>query len=163
LKKILSVADVGRQSVEVLLGRYGLNLVVQPLHEPITGSFWGDPEAGVVGRTVFVRDDTPLHSLLHEACHIICMDEERRRGLERDAGGDDLEESAVCFLQILLADEIDGVGQARLMADMDAWGYSFRLGSTRAWFESDAEDARSFLLKHGLIDVTGAPGWRLRS
>jgi hypothetical protein len=31
------------------------------------------------------------------------------------------------------------------MADMDAWGYSFRLGSTRAWFEADAEDAREFL------------------
>ncbi len=28
---------------------------------------------------------------------------------------------------------------------MDAWGYSFRLGSTRAWFEGDAQDARAWL------------------
>ena len=27
---------------------------------------------------------------------------------------------------------------------MDAWGYSFRLGSARAWFEHDAEDARQW-------------------
>ena len=163
MKDVLSVADVGARSIAALLGRYGLKLVVQPLHEPITGSFWGDPEAGVVGRTVFVRDDTPLHSLLHEACHVICMDEKRRSGLERDAGSDDLEESAVCFLQILLADEISGAGRDRLMSDMDAWGYSFRLGNTRVWFDKDAEDAKLFLLKHTLIDDSGGPTWRLRS
>ena len=50
-----------------------------------------------------------------------------------NAGGDDLEESAVCFLQVILADFLDGVGRDRLMRDMDAWGYSFRLGSTAAW------------------------------
>ena len=163
MKNVLAVADVGERSVAALLGRYGLKLVLQPPHEPITGSFWGDPEAGVVGRTVFVRDDTPLHSLLHEACHVICMDETRRSALERDAGGDDLEESAVCFLQILLADEISGAGRDRLMSDMDACGYSFRLGSTRAWFDEDAGDAKSFLLKHKLIDDSGVPTWRLRS
>ena len=160
---VLSVADVGSKNLEALLARYGLALVVQPLDESITGSYWGDPEAGVVGQTVFVRADTPLHSFLHEACHVICMDAERRCGLDRDAGGDDLEESAVCFLQVLLADAIDGAGRDRLMADMDAWGYSFRLGSTRAWFEEDAEDARAFLLKHALIDQAGEPTWRLRS
>jgi hypothetical protein len=46
---------------------------------------------------------------------------------------------------------------------MDAWGYSFRLGSTAAWFERDAEDARAWLLLHGLIDAAGTPTWRLRS
>jgi hypothetical protein len=50
-----------------------------------------------------------------------------------------------------LADAIPGVGRERLMADMDAWGYSFRLGSTKAWFERDAEDARNWLLQHGLL------------
>jgi hypothetical protein len=34
---------------------------------------------------------------------------------------------------------------------MDAWGYSFRLGSARAWFEQDAEDARAFLEARGLL------------
>ena len=163
MNDVLSVADVGPQKLDALLARFGLSLVVQPAGAPITGSFWGDSEAGIVDQTVFVRADTPVHSFLHETCHVICMDAERRRRLDRDAGGDDLEESAVCYLQILLADAIDGVGRDRLMSDMDAWGYSFRLGSTRAWFEQDAGDARTFLEKHELIDDMGEPTWRLRS
>jgi hypothetical protein len=62
-----------------------------------------------------------------------------------DASDSQEEEDATCYLQVLLADALPGVGRDRLMADMDAWGYSFRLGSTRAWFEGDAEDARAFL------------------
>jgi hypothetical protein len=38
---------------------------------------------------------------------------------------------------------------------MDAWGYSFRLGSTAAWFGADAEDAREWLRRQGLIDAHG--------
>ncbi len=163
MSEVVTVADVGAGPLRALLQRYGLELVVQPPGESVTGSFWGDPEAGIVGKTVFVRPDTPVHSCLHETSHVICMDAGRRRGLERDAGGDDLEESAVCFLQILLADAIAGVGRDRLMTDMDAWGYSFRLGTTRAWFENDAGDAREFLVKHGLIDTVGAPTGRLRT
>jgi hypothetical protein len=162
LSQVLVVADVGEQALAELLGRYGLELVVQAEGEAIRGSFWGDAEAGVAGHTVFVRPDTPVHSFLHESCHIICMDAARRNCLDRDAGGDDLEEAAVCFLQILLADYVDGVGRARLMADMDAWGYSFRLGSTRAWFRRDAQDAREFLRKHDLIDERSKPTFCLR-
>jgi hypothetical protein len=77
--------------------------------------------------------------------------------LDRDAGGDDLEESAVCYLQVLLADELPEVGRKRLWADMDAWGYSFRLGNSRAWFEEDAEDARLWLREHGVIDGSDRP------
>ena len=160
---MLTVADVGEDALAALLRRYGLDLVLQAAGEPITGSFWGDSEAGVEGRTVYARPDTPVHSFLHEACHIICMDGARRAGLVRDAGGDDLEEAAVCYLQVLLADLVDGVGRERIMADMDAWGYSFRLGSTRTWFGTDAEDAREFLLKHELIDDDTVPTLRLRS
>ena len=40
---------------------------------------------------------------------------------------------------------------SQLMADMDAWGYTYRLGSTRAWFEGDAEDARAWLVERGLL------------
>lgn len=130
--------------------------------QSITGSYWGDSEAGIVGKHVYVREDTPVHSLLHEACHTICMDETRRSGLNRDAGGDDLEEAAVCFLQVLLADEIDGVGRDRLMQDMDTWGYSFRLGSTAAWVARDAEDARAWLQRHSLIDSQGSPTFAMR-
>ena len=58
------------------------------------------------GNTLYVRADTPVHSLLHELSHYVCMTPERRAGLDRDAGGDDAEECAVCYLQILLADEL---------------------------------------------------------
>ena len=61
----------------------------------------------------------------------------------------------MCYLQVLLAGELPGVGRERLFADMDAWGYSFRLGSTRAWFENDAEDARAWLVERGILDSAG--------
>lgn len=162
MSNVLTVSDTGCRELGALLGRYGLDLVVEPDGAAITGSFWGGSEAGVVGRSVFVRADTPVHSCLHESCHVVCMDGRRRDCLDRDAGGDDLEEAAVCYLQVLLADYIEGVGRDRLMADMDAWGYSFRLGSTRDWFEKDAEDARDFLVTHGLIDADDIPTFMLR-
>ena len=114
-----------------------------PPREDLPGSYWGESEAGLRGNVLYVRADTPLHSLLHELSHFVCMTPARRAGLDRDAGGDDAEECAVCYLQILLADEIPALGRARMFADMDAWGYSFRFGSARAWFESDAADARA--------------------
>ena len=134
-----TVADIPFAGLAALLDSYGLLLVLAEDGAPIEGSYWGEPEAGIIGNTVYVRGDTPIHSLLHETCHVICMSGARRSVLERDAGGDDLEEAAVCYLQVLLADSIDGVGRMQLMRDMDAYGYSFRLGTTRAWFEKDAE------------------------
>lgn len=160
--EVLTVADVRSGDLASLLARYGLRLLVQNDDEPITGSFWGDPEAGIVGKKVYVRRDTPVHSLLHESCHVICMTAERRERLDRDAGGDDLEEAAVCYLQIVLADRVDAVGRDRLMRDMDTWGYSFRLGSTREWFERDAEDARKFLINQRLLTEDGKPVYALR-
>ena len=160
---MFDVADVPLASIESLLDRYGLSINVQQDDEAIIGSFWGDREAGIVGCTVHVRLDTPLHSLLHETCHIICMSGARREQLETDAGGDDLEEAAVCYLQVLLADELGGVGRGRLMADMDAWGYSFRLGDTRSWFERDAGDARKWLIDHGLLNTRQKPVFQLRA
>jgi len=100
--------------------------------------------------------------MLHEVCHVICMTDERRDVLDRDAGGDNLEESAVCYLQIVLADYIAGVGRRRLMQDMDSWGYSFRLGSTARWFAEDAEDAAAWLQEKNLLSVGGEPVFRLR-
>ncbi len=162
MSDVLRVRDLGPKPLADLLRRYGLELVVQADGESITGSFWGDSEAGVMGSAVYVRPDTPVHSFLHESCHVICMDAARRADLVKDAGGDDIEESAVCYLQVLLADCLDGVGRERLMQDMDAWGYSFRLGDTRSWFENDAEDAREFLKKHGLIKEDDSVTFRLR-
>jgi hypothetical protein len=141
-----------RLALALLLQRFGLELVLVAQQEDIPGSYWGEREAGLIADRLYARLDTPVHSVLHETSHYVCMTPERRAGLERDAGGDDLEESAVCYLQILLADELPRLGRERLCADMDAWGYSFRLGSVRAWFETDAADARDWLRAHALID-----------
>ena len=159
---VLRIVDVDVDQIAQLLAVYGLELECVPDGEAIEGTFWGEPEAGVVGRRVVVRLDTPVHSLLHEACHVICMHPGRRATLFADAGGDDLEETAVCYLQVVLADRLPGVGGSRLMRDMDRWGYSFRLGSTDRWFTEDAEDARSWLLGHGLIDTDDQPTYQLR-
>ena len=75
---------------------------------------------------------------------------------------DDAEESAVCYLQLLLAGELPQCGRARAFQDMDDWGYSFRLGSSQAWFERDAEDARLWLLAEGILGSDGRPTWQLR-
>jgi len=159
---VLRVADMPNEALSGVLGRYGFTLRLQDDAEPINGSFWGESEAGIVGQTVYARRDTPIHSLLHETCHLVCMDASRRSRLHTDAGGDDLEEAAVCYLQIVLAEAIDGVGSERLMLDMDAWGYSFRLGSTARWFREDAEDARDWLLERGLLEASLTPSWRVR-
>ena len=160
---MLLLSSIDRVEVALLLKRYGMELVLISPDEVIPGSFWGESEAGLKGDRLYARMDTPVHSILHEACHYICMAPERRAGLDRDAGGDDLEESAVCYLQVVLADALPGVGRRRLCTDMDAWGYSFRLGSTQAWFEGDAEDARGWLRSQGVIDAGDRPTWVARS
>lgn len=137
--------------VRQLLLEYGLELTLIPGQGKIPGSYWGEPEAGLIATRLYARRDTPLHSILHEAAHFVCMDTQRREQLDTNAGGDYDEENAVCYLQILLADRIGGFGRDRAMADMDRWGYSFRLGSARDWFEQDAEDAREWLIERGII------------
>jgi hypothetical protein len=159
---LLHLNRIDRVALALLLSRYGLALTLIAPCEVIPGSYWGDSEAGLKGDKVYARLDTPVHSVLHEASHYICMSPERRSGLDRDAGGDDAEESAVCYLQVLLADELPGIGRERLSSDMDDWGYSVRLGNTRAWFTSDAEDARTWLVDHGVIDSNSRLTGRLR-
>lgn len=156
---VVRYRDSDAAALAALLARFGLSIRRSPDHAPIPGSFWGDEEAGLQDDSVVLRSDTPLHSILHEACHYVCMDTARRSGLDTDAGGDYDEENAVCYLQILLAGQLPGFGRERMLADMDAWGYSFRLGSARAWFEQDAADARAWLQRHGLITAGGEPTW----
>ena len=148
---VLCVRDVGFAPARALLARFDLQLEAVAESTPIPGSYWGDSEAGVIGNHVYAHADTPVHSLLHEACHLIVLPLERRLAVHTNATDSVEEEDATCYLQIRLADELPGVGRARLMADMDAWGYSFRLGSTRAWFEHDASEARDFLRERGLL------------
>jgi hypothetical protein len=159
---VITLGSLNRLTIATLLSRFGLELTLIAPQELIPGSYWGDSEAGLRGDRLYARLDTPLHSVLHEASHYVCMSPERRAGLDRDAGGDDLEESAVCYLQIVLAEEIPGVGRERLVSDMDAWGYSFRLGSAAAWFARDAEDARVWLTDQGILDDAGRLTWNVR-
>ena len=154
---ILPMNDVTRLKdghhavLTALLHDRGLALDLLPISAEIPGSYWGAPEAGLVGNRLYARPDTPVHSVLHEACHYICMDAARRAALHTNAGGSDTEENAVCYLQCLLGDELPGYSRARMFADMDAWGYHFILGNARAWFEGDAEDARAWLESRGLL------------
>jgi hypothetical protein len=154
---VLRIADIDNALIEALLTRHGLSLVRVADGEGIPGSFWGDDEAGIIGNTVYVRSDTPVHSLLHEAGHLIVLPPERREEVHTDATDSIEEEDAVCYLQIVLGDTLPGVGRQRIMSDMDAWGYSFRLGSARAWFEQDAENARDWLVARGLLTRDGEP------
>ncbi|MCB1034713.1 MAG: hypothetical protein KDD47_12855 [Acidobacteria bacterium] len=159
---VLTCGDLPPSALEKLFSPFGLQVIRVADGGAISGSHWGAPEAGLLKDGLYLRRDTPVHSALHEGCHWIAMDDARRSGLDTDAGGDDLEECGVCYLQILLADHLPGVGRKRLCQDMDTWGYSFRLGSTRAWFEGDASDARGWLRAEGLIDEEGRPTWRRR-
>ncbi len=159
---VLRLADLAPGPMSTLLARWGLRLERVAAQVPIPGSYWGESEAGLRGDVLYARDDTPVHSVLHEAAHYVCMDPVRRARLDRDAGGDDAEECAVCCLQILAAAELPGVGAARLMTDMDAWGYSFRLGHARAWFEAEADGAREWLRAHGIVHASGSLTGRVR-
>ena len=154
------LSPLAMQALHACLAGYGLEVVTVAEGEPLTGSHFGEPEAGLVADRLYVRGDTPVHSALHEACHFVCMDPVRRGALHTDAGGDYDEENAVCYLSILLANAIPGFGSKRMMRDMDRWGYTFRLGSARAWFSRDADDAQAWLRGHGIVagDDTVVPG-----
>jgi len=154
---------VSADGLSRLLASYGIGLQWVADGQPIPGSHFGDPGAGLIDNNLYVRRDTPLHSFLHETCHYICMDDGRRKQLHTDAGGDYDEENAVCYLSILLADHIQGFSSQRMMNDMDSWGYTFRLGSAHRWFEEDAEDARDWLQSYGIINRQSSPGGQLRT
>ncbi len=150
---MLTLADIDANDVAALLARYGLAFVRVPDGAPIPGSYWGESEAGIIGSTVYARGDTPVHSLLHEAGHLIVLPPAKRAAVHTDATDSIDEENAVCVLQALLGAVIPGVGADRILEDMDAWGYTFRLGSARAYIEQDADDAWAWLERANLVDA----------
>lgn len=160
---VLTCTELPDMALQQLLKPYGIEVIAIEDSETLPGSFWGDPEAGLIANRLYIHPSTPVQSALHEACHYICMDNHRRQHLHTDAGGGYDEENGVCYLQILLAGHLNGMSSDRMMQDMDSWGYSFRFGSTRAWFEHDAEDARDWLVQHQLVDQAGQPSWQLRT
>jgi hypothetical protein len=151
MSSVLRLSDTGFAAPGALLAQHGLQLIEVAPGASIPGSYWGESEAGVIGTCVYARADTPVHSLLHEACHLLVLPPECRALVHTDATDSIEEEDATCYLQIVLADALPGVGRARMQTDMDAWGYSFRLGSARAWFEQDAGEARQLLIERGLL------------
>lgn len=159
---VVTCADIDLNELQKLLARFDLTINLVEDRQDIPGSWFGDSEAGIIRNQLFVRMDTPVHSALHESCHYICMDDQRRQKLDTDAAGDYDEENGVCYLQILLADYLPGYSSERMFNDMDEWGYTFRLGSSRNWFELDAEDAQAWLLQYKLIDQHNVPRWTLR-
>lgn len=163
MNQVLSLADVDASPIQGMLTAYGLNLQVLSDGAKLPGSYWGEPEAGLVGNQLYVRPDTPLHSLLHEACHWIVMDPRKRPQVHTDASDSLIEEDAACYLQLVLSAQLAQFGLDRALQDMDSWGYSFRLGSARAWFEGDAEDAAAWLAAHGVVDAQHKPTGQVRT
>lgn len=157
MKDVLRVRDLPTGCVSELLASLGLTVSWVAPNRPIPNSYWGESEAGIDAGGLWARADTPLHSLLHEASHWVCATRFGRQMNAGDASSDDAEECAVCYLQVLLADTWPApMSRARLFADMDRWGYSFREGSAARWFNGDGEDARQWLLARGMIDEQGA-------
>ena len=152
---VLLIADIELDSLRTLFSAYGLDIVLLEPGADIPGSYWGAPEAGLIGNRLYLRPDTPVHSALHEGGHWICMDDARRRSVHTDAKGSVMEECAVNYLQILLAEALPDVGRERMLDDMTTWGYSYREGSVRAWLAGDAEDARQWLRARGLLGGEG--------
>lgn len=151
MPNVVPLEAVDIPSVFSMLQSLGMTLELVSDGEKIPGTFWGEPEAGLINNGLYARPDTPVHSLLHESCHYACMDDQRKINLHTNAGGTLKEEDAVCYLQILLSDQIEGYGREQCFKDMDAWGYTFRLGSAQAWFERDAEDAYEWLESRQLL------------
>tara|TARA_R110002049_G_scaffold225521_1_gene397413 strand:+ start:36669 stop:37157 length:489 start_codon:yes stop_codon:yes gene_type:complete len=158
-----SLKNIQSPDLRSLFNRFGLILEEVDINDDIPYSFWGAPEAGRFRSTLYAREDTPIHSILHEACHFICMPPEQRNSDAHDAGGSALIENACCYLQLVLSDYIPSFNKAIHMHDMNVWGYNFRLGSAARWFHVDSDDASQWLVSHNIIDSQFQPTWQLRS
>ena len=159
---VLRLHDVDESELAALLARFQLGLKRVPVSAAIPGSYWGDSEAGLGASDLYAREDTPVHSVLHETGHFVCMTPEPRKRLFRDAGGGDAEENAVCYLQVLLSEQLPCISKARLFRDMDTWGYSWH-ASTRAVLvarDHRAGNGDGYRHHHGRLHDGGRSRWR---
>ena len=142
--------DIGFDDVAALLARYGLAARARRRRRADPRQLLGRTRSRPDRPRVHARDDTPVHSLLHEAAHLIVLPPERaRRAYRRHRFGRGRRRR---LRAAVAARRRPARRRPRaLMADMDAWGYTFRLGSARAYFERDAEDAGPGCSARGLV------------
>jgi hypothetical protein len=145
MPEVTRLSELEALAIVELFKPHGLSVQWIDSEAAIPGSHWGDEEAGLIKDTLYVRTDTPVHSALHEGGHWLVMPPARRWALHTNAGGTLAEENAVCYLQVLMSSHLKQYHRQQLFKDMDAWGYSFRFGSSERWFYEDAEDAREWL------------------
>src|SRR3569833_166866 len=105
---VVTCGEIQLSALKDLLYPYGIEIQPVPDAQPIPGTHFGDPEAGLIANRLNIRGDTPVHSALHDACHYFCLDSSRRATLLTNAGGGYDEENGVCYLQILLAAQLRG-------------------------------------------------------
>ena len=154
---------IDTDSLRTVLSFYGIELVEVGKHLSIPYSIWETSEAGRRKNKLYVLGDTPIHSILHETGHFVCMSKKQRCSDTIDAKGSFEEENATCYLQILLSDHVDGFNRKLHLINMDEWGYAFRLGSAAKWCCQDAEDAKSWLQSRQIIDRNECVTWKLRA
>ncbi len=141
--RVTSLGDIEPAAIERLLTAFGLSLAGVAPGASIPGSYWGDSEAGLVGDRLFARADTPVHSLLHELGHYVCMDPTAARcarhrcGRRRRRGSGRVLPAGVARRRACEASAASAASR-----DMDTWGYSFREGSARAWLAGDGVPRR---------------------
>jgi len=63
----------------------------------------------------------------------------------------------VCYLQIILAQSLPNVGRERMCRDMDEWAIRSGWEAPRSGSIQDAEDARDWLMRHGVLDSQSRP------
>jgi len=116
---VLLVNAIDRLPLEVMLDRYGLAFVLAAPEEVIPGSYWGEREAGLMGsRSSPGSTRRCIRCCTGRAISSACRPS-GRAGLDTDAGGDDAEENAVCYLQILIGGR---AAECRERADVPRYG-----------------------------------------
>src|SRR3569623_1999329 len=65
---VVTCGEIQFSALEDVLSPYGIDVLPVPDGQPITGTHFGEPEAGLIAHRLYVRSDTPVHSALHEAC-----------------------------------------------------------------------------------------------
>jgi len=122
----------------------------------------GEREAGLIGAKIFARLDTPLHSVLHESAHFICMTPERRAGLDTDAAETTRKRPRCAICKWFWRTRCRGWAESAYAAiwmnglHLQAWArrgvvYGGRRGMRAAG-----------LVRHGLLDLQGAVTYACR-